>query len=415
MRVDTQDARDLEAVAYLRTPEAVRKRCEQIFAAGVDGRLAHFRIDLTRLPHVAERIVTVTRQSYPLLDIPPHSRMGHFNAGGVDRLRTTLPPAPDDPDEYARRLIDLTVTSVLLDAGAGEAWRYRDTATNTVLSRSEGLAVASLNIFAQGMFSADANDPCRADASRLAQLNEDELGAGFQVSSSNPLVGLSGRTTLLRRLGEVVATTPEYFGVDRPRVGGLLDHFRQRAKENRILATDVLATVLTSLGPIWPGRLTLAGVNLGDVGRHPAAAGEGASTGLVPFHKLSQWLTYSLFAPLATAGMTIVGSDGLTGLAEYRNGGLFVDLGVLSPRQPAVYDEAHAPYSEIIVEWRALTVALLDRVANLIRSQLKLSASDLSLAQVLEGGTWRAGREVAAERRSDARPPIRVASDGTVF
>ena len=113
--------------------------------------------------------------------------------------------------------------------------------------------------------------------------------------------------------------------------------------------------------------------------------------------------------------MTIVGSDGLTGLAEYRNGGLFVDLGVLSPRQPAVYDEAHAPYSEIIVEWRALTVALLDRVANLIRSQLKLSASDLSLAQVLEGGTWRAGREVAAERRSDARPPIRVASDGTVF
>jgi hypothetical protein len=72
----------------------------------------------------------------------------------------------------------------------------------------------------------------------------------------------------------------------------------------------------------------------------------------------------------------------------------------------------HEVSSEFIVEWRALTVALLDRVAPLVNAELGVA---LSLPSVLEGGTWAAGRELARELRADAGPPLHIRSDGTVF
>jgi hypothetical protein len=135
----------------------------------------------------------------------------------------------------------------------------------------------------------------------------------------------------------------------------------------------------------------------------------------VPLHKLSQWLAYSLIEPLEAAGIAIVDIDGLTGLAEYRNGGLFVDGGVLVLRDPADAARAHPVDSPLVVGWRALTVALLDKLAPLVRERLGVSAEAFPLARVLEGGSWAAGRRLARERRADAGPPIAVISDGTVF
>jgi hypothetical protein len=135
---------------------------------------------------------------------------------------------------------------------------------------------------------------------------------------------------------------------------------------------------------------------------------------LVPFHKLSLWLTYSLLEPLAEAGLGVTGLDALPGLAEYRNGGLLIDSGVLRPRHDAVLGEDHAPESELVVEWRALTIPLLDRLADLVRGRLGLTLHEMPLVKVLEGGTWSAGRRLAAERR-DGAPPIRIVSDGTIF
>jgi hypothetical protein len=171
--------------------------------------------------------------------------------------------------------------------------------------------------------------------------------------------------------------------------------------------------VLRELGPIWPSRITLDGVALGDCWRHPALAHEGSD--LVPLHKLSQWLTYSLIEPLVRAGITVNDIDGLTGLAEYRNGGLFVDSGVLSLRDPADAARAHDVSSPLVIEWRSLTVALLDLLAEALRRRLGLDAVSLPLAKVLEGGTWAAGRAIAQARRADGAPPIAVRSDGTVF
>jgi hypothetical protein len=75
----------------------------------------------------------------------------------------------------------------------------------------------------------------------------------------------------------------------------------------------------------------------------------------------------------------------------------------------------HAVGDEVIVEWRALTVALLDRVAEGVQKALGKSPAELPLARVLEGGTWAAGRAVSARLRPGGGPPIRIVSDGTVF
>jgi hypothetical protein len=280
-----------------------------------------------------------------------------------------------------------------------------------VLGRSEGLAVASLHAFRAGVFSADRAQPLRVDATALAQLAPEAIATAFQVGPDNPIVGVDGRAALIRALGAALAAAPVTFRGGRP--GGMIDAFRERG--STVSATELLRVLLEGLGPIGPGAIAIGGVGLGDVSRHPAAGGRGLSAGMVPFHKLSQWLAYSLFEPLEGAGFTIKSPGALTGLPEYRNGGLLVDLGVLVPRHPEVTAATHATGDEVIVEWRALTVALLDRVADRVRTKLGKTAEQLPLARVLEGGTWAAGRQVAAELRPGGGSPIAVASDGTVF
>ena len=71
----------------------------------------------------------------------------------------------------ARAEFDLAIVSVLLDAGAGPDWHYRDAATGIVSGRSEGLALASLRMFEAGAFSNDPNDPLRADADKLSRFH----------------------------------------------------------------------------------------------------------------------------------------------------------------------------------------------------------------------------------------------------
>jgi hypothetical protein len=390
------------AVAWLRTPSAIRERCHQLLDLGLAGRLTHFRVEPSRLPVVVDTVLEVTRELYPTLDIPLHSRWGHFDAGGVARVRELDERLKDaTPQERARAKLDLVVVSVLLDAGSGPKWRYRERGGGT-WARSEGLAVASFRMFMDGLFSSDPDRPLRADAEALGRLTREALAHGMQVSDSNPLDGLDGRLHLLHGLAKVL-----------PRPGALFDIIT--AQRRGVRAAELLGLVLEVLGPIWPGRVMVDAVNLGDVWPHSALGPVESVDALVPFHKLSQWLTYSLVEPLAEAGVVVTELDGLTGLPEYRNGGLFVDLGVLVPRDSRITTVALLPSDEAIVEWRALTVALLDRVAALVRGRLGMNSEELPLGKVLQGGTWTAGRRVAAQLRPGGVPPIRVDSDGTVF
>jgi hypothetical protein len=408
---ETQAARSLLSAA------AVRERSHQLLQAGLEGRLRHFTVDLERLEPCADEVVATIRQAYPSLDIPFHARWRHFSAGGHDRWDAVMHGAPwESAADMARSAFDLAIVSVLLDAGAGAQWRYEEGRTGESYIRSEGLAVASFDMFVSGAFSSRPEDPFRVDADVLMTLTAEDLASGFQVSADNPLVGLEGRAALLNRLGRVVATNPDIFGqVDDPRPGGLFDVIAATAENDEIKATSILEALLTHLGPIWPGRITLGGVDLGDTWRHPLIEAPDPTRGLIPFHKLSQWLSYSLIEPLEWAGFTVIDIDGLTGLPEYRNGGLFLDMGVITLEDPADAARAHAVDSQLVVEWRALTVALLDRIAEPIRTKLGFAAGDFPLAKVLEGGTWATGRRLAKEKRGDGSPPLSVISDGTVF
>ncbi len=419
-------------ITYLCSPAAIRERCGQLFDLACADQLRYFRCNLSQLDSVADYVLQVIQQSYPDRPIPFHSRWRHFEVGS-DRLaylNQQLDSA--SPLEQAQAKFDLAIVSVLLDAGAGADWHYTEAKTGEgktgegkigeVYGRSEGLAIASFWMFCQGLFSSDPDRPLQVNASALQRLTQTQLAEGFQVGFTNPLVGLQGRTELLQRLGQTLEKQPHLFGTQSgnptSRPGNLVNYLLNQAENGELQASQVFSAVLEGLGDIWAERLTLAGVNLGDVWVHPALAtnpDNSLFSTLVPFHKLSQWLTYSLLEPLQDLGLTITNLDALTGLPEYRNGGLCVDLGLLEIKDPIVLEKAHAPGSEVIVEWRSLTVILLDQIAAALRQKLGLTAAALPLVKVLQGGTWTAGRQIAAELRPGGIPPIQIESDGTVF
>jgi hypothetical protein len=270
-------------------------------------------------------------------------------------------------------------------------------------------------MFRAGAFSADPARPWRVDSVALTNVDAATLARHFQVGAENPLVGLDARSALLRRLGKALAERADLFAREGARPGNLVDHWRNVARDGRIPASKLLATLLDGLSSIWPSALMLDGYPVGDAGRHPAVRTGDATDQIVPFHKLSQWLAYSLIEPLEAAGLAVERPQELTALAEYRNGGLFVDLGAIRPRAAIDPLLRHHVGSQLVVEWRALTVALMDPLVGLVREKLGLD-SRFTMPQLLQGGTWSAGRKIArALRPPDGPPPIAVAADGTVF
>ena len=405
------------ALHGLLTPEAVRERCNELWQLGEHGELPHFTLCEQALAGVCARVVDELRRNYPDGEVPFHSRWRHFEHGGRDLAREALDRyAFTDADARARSRFDLAVVSVLLDAGAGSQWRYRDVASGASVGRSEGLALASLRAFQRGLFSSVGGDPLRCDASALGGLAAARLGEAMQSGPDNELLGIAGRANLLRRLGETMACHPAVFtrgGETRP--GHLYDVLRGEARDGDLPARSILVALLSHLGDIWPGGRTLGVLRAGDVGRHPRLHRRDASDGLVPFHKLSQWLAYSLIEPLEEAGIRVTEPDALTGLAEYRNGGLILDCGLLALRDDDERGRTQDPTGTLVTEWRALTVAALDRVAAGVREAAGLDATRLPLAAVLQAGTWSAGRRIAAELRPGGPPPLTLASDGTLF
>ena len=423
-------------VALLRDPATIRARCANITRAVEAGASAHFRLECGRLDAVAQRVAALTRERFPDLTlIPMHSRWRHFEAGGIDRRHALDARLADrSAAAAARSRIDLALVSVLLDAGAGPRWSYLEAATGQRHMRSEGLGVASFHAFMDGRFSSDPGDPYRVDAAALIALDEAALAAIFQASAGNPLVGLAGRAALLNRLGAALRERPETFtSIGQP--GHLFDALTRHphaprlqhhhpvpvAMHHEVAAARILGLLLEAFSAIWPsgqwlGERGQAGsVALGDVWPHPAAGGAGASAGRVPFHKLSQWLTYSLIEPFEWAGVKVSGLEQLTGLPEYRNGGLLIDAGVIVPRDPSFALRPRAPGDAWVVEWRALTVSMLDKLVPSVRAALGISTAELTLARLLEGGTWAAGRQIAAELRPGGAPPVAIDSDGTLF
>ncbi|KAE8349550.1 hypothetical protein BDV28DRAFT_163521 [Aspergillus coremiiformis] len=426
-------------IKYLLSLQAVRERAHRVLQLAEADKLTHFDYHKDRFDSAVKYVTNIIKRDFGpdrYHQIPPHGRWQHFEVGGTARiqdLRARWEAMGYDKVEQARSLVDLFFVSVLLDAGAGDKWRFTEPGGNLSIGRSEGIAVATLHMFNQGEFSipSDRNDVVLGAA--LKDFSEATLSRGFQITENNPFVGVPARVELIRSLGRSLLNLPDIFG-DTGRPGNLVDYLIARADDSNRLDFKVLWETLQSvLLPIWPSsRTRIDGHPIGDAWPLKVLADEAKHAGheskcahIQPFHKLTQWLAYSLTVPFERLlGVTWKNAEIATGLPEYRNGGLFVDLGVLTlkneSRQRGLASSGGAlpafeATSDEIVEWRALTVALLDQLHAALQGT-ELGPEKLSLAQVLESGSWKAGRELAAENRPETKSsPILILGDGTLF
>ncbi|KAL8799259.1 MAG: hypothetical protein Q9182_006026 [Xanthomendoza sp. 2 TL-2023] len=438
----------VDPAAYLRTVHAVRARSRIIHQRAKKNQLSHFDVDPSKFGETAAYLVSIIKRDFApnYHTIPPHGRWQHFEVGGRQRIDQLLAswPSKIDAQERTRRLIDLFLVSVLLDAGAGNRWSYKSKESGRTYRRSEGLAVASLEMFKAGYFSGDPTEPYQVNAAGLNRLSVGQLGIGLQASEANPLAGLEGRSSLLANLGEALQNQ-EYFG-HSSRPGNMLDyllsHPSTQASSVPVILIPTLWTVLMDgLASIWPAsRTQIGGLPLGDAwpcSSMPAPPQAQPWENIIPFHKLTQWLCYSLMGPMARLlNVQFVGVELLTGLPEYRNGGLLIDTGLITLKpadakrgldayrhnamvkgQPSM--EVVPLFStddDVVVEWRAVTIGFLDELLVEVNRLLKLDGPDkLSLAQMLEAGSWKGGRELAEVSRPNTKqPPIMILSDGTL-
>lgn len=401
-------------LAKLLTASAVRERCTLIGELANQDKTRWFKLNPEKIAVCADLVAECCLRNYPDLNIPYHSRWRHFVIGDTDLWQFYCEEKLQGVDDVARTktAIDLVFISVLLDAGAGSAWRYFDPVTNAELSRSEGLAAASIHLFFNHLARFDQDQGFYLNAQSLRSLSLDVLAKSFQHSDTNPLIGMEGRLRLLRGLGDALMLEKNHV-LSRP--GDLYDVLDAKIQDDALEASEILNEILDRFGSIWPGGLIHLGTNLGDAGYHHLIQTCDTSNEIVPFHKLSQWLSYSLIEPLQWKGINVMNLDNLTGLPEYRNGGLFIDTEVLAPRDHTLLSQRLAVDSEAVVEWRALTVYLLDQLAERTRQELNRDTAQLPLSSILQGGTWAAGREIAGKLRKDGSPPINLAIDGTVF
>ncbi|PSK36569.1 hypothetical protein C1H76_9581 [Elsinoe australis] len=438
----------INPAGFLRSIHAVRSRSREVMHLAKKNQLKHFTVDMAKFEETAQYVVSIIKRDYApdYASIPPHGRWQHFEVGGrprVDQLMATWPSSVTT-QERCRRLIDLFLVSVLLDAGAGPTWQYKSKESGRFYRRSEGLAVASLEMFKAGMFSSNPDNQCQVDAEGLKKLNVAAMSKALQVTEANPMNGLEGRTNLLLRLADALRGNPEMFTDDaRPgcMLNYLLSHPSTQASSVPLIPVPTLWNVLMDgLGPIWPNtRTKLDGQSLGDAWPCESLPDTGnPADRIIPFHKLTQWLCYSLMTPMTKLlHVHFAGVELLTGLPEYRNGGLLVDTGLLTLKpDDAVRGLQQYQYNAmkegqpnvevvplfsaddpVIVEWRALTVCFLDDLLIEVNNQLGLRGNhQLSLAQMLEAGTWKGGRELAEVSRPNTKePPIMILSDGTVF
>lgn len=453
---------------YLLTINSVRDKSTPVFDLVFTDELTNFDshfADKSKLDACLNYIVKLIKRDFgtDYTSIPPHGRWQHLEAGGKPRVHNLIDKWQAeklDTLEITRRLIDLFVISVFLDAGAGNVWKYKEPSTGDLYNRSEGLAVASYYVFIDGEFSNDAKQPYQVNANKMSDITEEKFKEWLQVTENNGLSGFDGRLSLLKSLGKALANDqifggPAYYQKDplhlsaNNRPGNIVDYLihlsttKKSGDSYEIDLSDLWNALMSGFNSIWQSRLELDGKSLGDAWYSKSAEKLAAKKNpqvsvadkIVPFHKLTQWLCYSLLIPLKNYGNFIVNNESLlTGLPEYRNGGLLIDFGLLTIK-PEIYAKGieltketskesnsaiptYKPDDDLIVEWRSCTVGFLDYILPLVNEKLNVADTKnaLKLPQLIEAGSWKAGREIAAEKRpATSGPPINLLSDGTVF
>ena len=150
-----------QAIDLLRDPQTIRQRSQQLFERALSKDSRNFGIDLSKISDCCDLVLSLARQANPSLQVPFHSRWRHFSIGNINRI-DILKQHKNFPKKsigQGRLWYELIFISVLLDAGAGNKWQYHEKHSNQTWQRSEGLAIASIDMFMNGLFSSNKKNP----------------------------------------------------------------------------------------------------------------------------------------------------------------------------------------------------------------------------------------------------------------
>lgn len=417
---DGYDAEKARKAGTLLTLDAVRERCARMLELAEDGKLTHVSVDLAALAPAADRIVAHIRARWPDLVLPFHSVWRRFEAGGHDRFADLAGYRQwSDVREMGRAAFDMALVAGFLGHTAPPRWAYAEGVTAERYRDAEGLAVAGLAMIASGLLSGVPMDPLRADAGQLARLGPDEVAAALQMPPDNTVIDIEARMHVLRRLGEAVNLRDDLFArEDDPRPGGLFDLLFEEGLGAPLEAARIFEVLIDGLAPVFAGGAELGGIPLGDTWRCEVAARQGddpETAALLPFHSRIQRLVPDLAEPLVWAGVEIVGLEALTAQSDETAASLLIDTGVVSLRDETGEAELPPLSSPATIELRAVTVALFDRLAPLLRERLGVDADEMPLAGLLEGGIRQASGEIALEKRGEAARNRRFAGSDALL
>ncbi|QDG74505.1 DUF1688 family protein [Labrenzia sp. PHM005] len=394
--------------------EYVRKLSKEFLNRAVRGDLQYVTVDSSKLDQALIKTLEITKQTYPDFQIPPYGVWRLFEAGGVDRW-SALASAREfqTADELLTAASDLAILAVYMDVSTPPGWSYEDTMAGTVATGRQATALAAINMFAAGSFSSDPVDPFRVDADALIRLETEELASGLQWNAGRDAALLKKLQRHLKRFGEALALRADLFGEgETTRPGNLLVKLGSEGWGS-VDATAILDRLLQSLAPLWEGGAAKGDVSFGDSFEFSGESGQdGPRT--IPFHLTAQVMVYSLVEPLAWAGYEVDELDTLTGPADAEHAALFVEAGVLRITSDEA-DLTSEQANDRMIELRAITGALIDQLADMLRKELEVEAEQLPLSCILEGGTNRAGAEILRENGALREKLAKFLNPSTIF
>ena len=405
----TLDTRPTTTIDPIFIPSSIRRGANVLFGLAERDALEHFRLNQSKL----SRLATNLAQSINPIAVQPHTQWRNLEHDGVRRiaeLNDQLMRTLDTSNERVRARLDLLFLNEALETGGNGSWKYYDSLSDKFLTRTEALATATLRLFQNGFFSSEPHTPLRVDTHRLRSISDSELADAFQISHDNQMLGgIGAKHQRLAALADYLECQTEFLDRTATRPGNILNVF----SPSNIPLEPLFSFLAKSLTTIWPGNLN-NGSPLGDAWPHRALDSDPVLQGIAPIHRITQWLHYAIAPALTDYGFTPISTIELTGLPGYRNTGLLVDVGVIIPRNPALFSSPHLLGDEAIVELRCLTISAMDRVLLSIHQHHNLSHDSCPMAK-LNGLFWHAGRTKAAELRPDGSPPFVVKDQGVPF
>jgi Protein of unknown function (DUF1688) len=402
------------SILTLFQPEEIRRKAHDFLERAVDGELSHVDVDLSEMDRVLLKVLEVTKGNYPDFQIPPHGVWRDFEAGDFDRWGALASARGfESAEEMLVAAADLAVIANYMKTRHPENWVFEDRMTATQAEGMQASALAAFHMFASGSFSSDMSDPYRVDAETLIRMDLGELADALQWNLQRDAGMLEDMQRHLKRLGEALALRPDLFSegdVTRP---GLLATRLAKQSSSAVDAGIALDRLLESLAPVWDGGAVSGEIALGDCFAHSQFPGSDLEQ-LFPFHLTAQEIVYSLVEPFAWAGWEVSGLEVLSAPADLPHVALFSQAGVLNARRR----EEKLSGSEALdcmIELRAISMALTDKLADMLCAKLQVTPDQLPLSCVLEGGTSRAGAQILQQNETEAKKLGQLLNPGSVF